>query len=280
MTGILNWKTESGKTNWYLVLGTGITGFVLSLIFIGLLHPPYDIEAMDTAHKFAGGSLRHLFGTDNFGRDVFSRVLAGGFTTMKIAAGTVAVGLLGGVLIGAVTGYFGGLTDELLMRINDTLFAFPSVLLALVIVSLFGSGTSHVIWALGIAFVPSFARMVRSEFLRYKNSDFIAGAKLQGAGALRIMTHHILPNAAPVLMSSVMIGFNNAVLAEAGLSYLGIGVQPPEPSLGSMLSEAQSYLVSAPLYAAGPGLMIIFMVLGFSLLAEGMSREQLSGAWF
>jgi peptide/nickel transport system permease protein len=228
---------------------------------------------MNTSEKFAGFSLLHILGTDNFGRDVFSRVIVGAFTTLKIAAGTVAIGLLGGLVIGAAAGYFGGAADAVLMRINDTLFAFPSVLLALVIVSLFGSGTYNVIWALGIAFIPSFARMVRSEFLRYRESDFIAGARLQGAGSMRIMAVHIFPNTLPVLLSSVLIGFNNAVLAEAGLSYLGIGVQPPEPSLGRMLSEAQSYLMTAPLYAFGPGVMIILMVLGFSLLGEGVSKR-------
>ncbi len=265
-------KNNPGKYNITLLAGTIITGSVLLLLLIGVFHTPYDTEAMDTANKFAGFSIRHLMGTDNFGRDVFSRVIRGGQTTLKIAMGTVLIGLLGGTVIGAVTGYFGGLVDEILMRINDTIFAFPSVLLALVIVSLFGSGTIHVIWALGIAFIPSFARMVRSEFLRYRDSDFISVARMQGAKSVRIMFLHIFPNTLPVLLSAVMIGFNNAVLAEAGLSYLGIGVQPPEPSLGRMLSEAQSYLATAPLMSAGPGLMIILMVLGFSLLGDGISE--------
>ncbi|MCI2049690.1 MAG: ABC transporter permease [Lachnospiraceae bacterium] len=268
-----SFHAKDGKKNSYLTAGTVITILVLALILLGIVHAPYDTEAMNTSEKFAGFSLLHILGTDNFGRDVFSRVIVGAFTTLKIAAGTVAIGLLGGLVIGAAAGYFGGAADAVLMRINDTLFAFPSVLLALVIVSLFGSGTYNVIWALGIAFIPSFARMVRSEFLRYRESDFIAGARLQGAGSMRIMAVHIFPNTLPVLLSSVLIGFNNAVLAEAGLSYLGIGVQPPEPSLGRMLSEAQSYLMTAPLYAFGPGVMIILMVLGFSLLGEGVSKR-------
>lgn len=280
MAKLFQWKNEDGSVNWYLVTGCAVTGIVLALILLGKLFPLYDIEAMNTSDKLAGFSPAHPFGTDNFGRDVAQRVLSGGFTTFKIAVGTVAIGLAGGAVIGAVTGYFGGVADEVLMRINDTMFAFPSVLLALIIVSLFGSGTMRVIWALGIAFIPSFARMVRSEFLRSKACDYVAAARLQGAGPLRIMTRQILPNTLPVLLSSVMIGFNNAVLAEAGLSYLGIGVQPPEPSLGSMLSESQSYLASAPLYAVGPGLMLVLMVLGFSLIAEGMSRGRLIGSWF
>jgi len=131
-----------------------------------------------------------------------------------------------------------------------------------------------VIIALGIAFIPSFARIVRSEFIRCRNMDYVKSAKLSGASDLRIMFVHILPNTLTVLLSAVMIGFNNAVLSEAGMSYLGIGVQPPQPSLGYMLSEAQTYLFSSPGYAIFPGLVIILMVLGFSLLAEGLKEEK------
>ena len=134
----------------------------------------------------------------------------------------------------------------------------------------FGTGKYNVVFALGIAFIPSFARIVRGEFIKYRDMDYVKSARLAGVGNLRIMFVHILPNTLTVLVSSIMIGFNNAVLAEAGMSYLGIGVQPPNASLGSMLSEAQSYLFSAPNYAIFPGVMIILLVLGFSLLAEGI----------
>ncbi len=160
------------------------------------------------------------------------------------------------------------------MRINDVLFAFPSILLALVFVTLLGGGTWNVIIALGIAFIPSFARIVRGEFIRCKNMDYVRSAKLAGAGDLRIMFVHILPNTVPVLLSAIMIGFNNAVLAEAGMSYLGIGVQPPQSSLGRMLSEAQTYLFSAPGFALFPGIFLIMLVLGFSLLGEGLKDRE------
>ena len=141
------------------------------------------------------------------------------------------------------------------------------------IISLLGPSSFNVTIALGIAFIPSFARIVRSEYKKQAALDYVQSAKLMGAGDMRIIFVHILPNILPVLMSSVMIGFNNAVLAEAGLSYLGIGVQPPNASLGRMLSEAQSYIFTAPWYALFPGLMIIIMVLGFSLLSEGISEN-------
>ena len=192
--------------------------------------------------------------------------------TLLIACGTVFIGVFLGTILGAAAGYFGGLLDEFLMRINDAVFAFPSILLALVFISLFGSGKYQVMIALGIAFIPSYARIVRGEFIKYRNMDYIQSARLAGAGNFRIMFVHILPNAFPVLLSSIMIGFNNAVLAEASMSFLGIGVQPPDASLGRMLSEAQTYIFSAPTFALFPGIAIIMMVLGFSLLGEAWKR--------
>ena len=228
---------------------------------------------MDSSSKLAGCSLAHIMGCDNFGRDIFSRVLQGLGNTFLIAVATVTIGVVCGILLGAFTGYFGGWLDEVLMRINDVIFAFPSILLALVFISIFGTGKYNVVFALGIAFIPSFARIVRSEFIKYKDMDYVKSARLAGVSHLRIMFVHILPNTATVLLSSIMIGFNNAVLAEAGMSYLGIGVQPPDASLGSMLSEAQSYLFSAPNFAIFPGLMIILLVLGFSLIADGLKEK-------
>lgn len=260
------------KKNYNLILGCILTGLVVVFVLVGLVYTPYDPEAMDSSLRLTGVSLAHPMGCDNFGRDILSRVMKGSGTTLFVALGTVAIGTVAGTLIGALTGYFGGIADEILMRIIDALFAFPSILLALVFVSLFGSGKYNVMLALGIAFIPSFARIVRSEFIRCKNMDYVKLARLAGAGHLRVMFVHILPNTLSVLVSAVMIGFNNAVLAEAGMSYLGIGVQPPDASLGRMLSEAQTYLFSAPGCALFPGIVIIIMVLGFSLLGEGLKK--------
>lgn len=258
--------------NYNFIIGMILTGFTLVLVIWGVIGTPYDPEAMDVALKFAKPSFSHIMGCDNFGRDIFSRVLVGCGTTLLVAVLTVAIGMLAGVIIGAFCGYFGGVVDEVVMRIMDAMFAFPSILLALVLISLMGPGTANVIVALGIAFIPSFARIVRSEFIRCKNMDYIKSARLCGAGHLRIMFVHILPNTITVLLPSIMIGFNNAVLAEAGMSYLGLGVQPPYASLGRMLSEAQSYIFSAPGYAIFPGVIIILMVLGFSLLSDGLKN--------
>lgn len=256
-----------------LIIGTVIIGLILIFMLVGIIASPYDPDAIDATNKFAGLSWAHPFGCDNFGRDILSRVMEGCFSTFKVAAGTVLIGTFFGIIVGALTGYFGGVLDDILMRFNDAVFAFPSILLALLFISLLGSGTYQVMIALGIAFTPSFARIVRAEFLRNKNMDYVRLSKLMGACDARIMFIHILPNTTSVLLNSIMIGFNNAVLAEASMSFLGIGVQPPDASLGRMLSESQAYLFKAPNLAIFPGVIIVLLVLGFSLLGDGLNRE-------
>ncbi len=250
-------------------LGAAITLAVVLLVIIGLVWMPYEPTAM-SPDRLQGVSAAHLLGTDKMGRDILSRVMYGSRVTLMVALGTMAIGAGFGVLIGAVTGFYGGVADEIVMRIMDGLFAFPNVLLALVFVSILGSSTLNVMWALGIAFVPSFTRVVRSEYIRCKHLDYVKNARLQGAGDARVIFVHILPNITGVLLSNLMIGFNNAVLAEAGLSYLGIGSQPPFASLGQMISEAQEIFFTVPTAVLGPGLVIVAMVLGFSLMGEGL----------
>lgn len=263
---------RANQRDYKFYAGAVITGVILLLILLGIFYTPYDPEAMNAADKFAGVSFRHLMGCDNFGRDIFSRILKGAGTTLFIAMCTVLIGAGAGMVLGAITGYYGGWLDEVLMRFNDAVLAFPSILVALVFISVMGSGKYHVIIALGIVFIPSFARIIRGEFIHYRNLDYVQSAKLMGASDARIMFVHILPNAWPVILSSVIIGFNNAVLAEASMSFLGIGVQPPDASLGRMLSEAQAFLFSAPWYALFPGVLIVLMILGFALLSEGLKR--------
>ena len=259
--------------NRFLEIGAVITIIMVSLIAVGYFWTPYSTTAMDAASKMDAPSLMHIMGTDNFGRDIFSRVLEGAGTTLFIALCTVTIGCSAGIVIGALTGYFGGWPDEILMRICDSITAFPSILLALVLITVLGGGKYNIIWALGILFIPSFARIVRSEFARCKSLNYIKSAHLMGAGNMRIMFRHILPNTFPVLLSAISIGFNNAVLAEASMSYLGLGVQPPDASLGRMLSEAQSYIGKAPWYALSVGLIIVLLILGFSMLGEGIQQS-------
>ncbi len=261
------------KPEYHIVFTVVLLGVLTFLALMGFIHTPYDPDAMNGLEKFAAPDLHHIFGTDHFGRDVFSRVCKGLGTTFFVAVTTVMIGALGGTVIGALTGYFGGILDEIIMRFNDVVASFPSVLLAMVFISILGPGKYNVIFALGIIFIPSYARMVRSEFIKQKNFDYVKSAKLMKAGSFRIMFLHIFPNTTSVFMSSLAIGFNNAVLAEAGMSYLGIGVQPPDASLGRMLSESQAYLFTAPWFAIFPGIVIILMILGFSMLGDILQQK-------
>ncbi|MGN0297757.1 MAG: ABC transporter permease [Lachnospiraceae bacterium] len=253
-------------------IGAALCALMAFLFLMSLVYLPYDPDAMSGSEKFMPPSFAHWMGTDNFGRDIFSRLLRALQNSCRISFFTVMAGGGIGVLIGALTGYFGGFADELLMRINDVITAFPSVLLALVIISLLGTGERNVILALAIVFIPSFARVTRSEFLKYRNKDYVKSAKLAGASPLRIIFFHIFPNVCSTLLTSVLIGLNNAILAEAGMSYLGIGVQPPDASLGCMLSDAQTYLYKAPWYMLFPALTMILLLLGLSLLGD--SRKE------
>ena len=206
---------------------------------MGIFWTPYDPNAMAAGPKLSPPSLAHLMGTDSFGRDIFSRVLKGAGTTYGIALCTVAIGAVCGTMLGAVTGYFGGIVDDVLMRLGDVLTAFPSILLALVVISLLGPGkTGNVILALGLVFIPSFARMARGTYAGLREVNYVKSARLMGASSGRILWRHILPNTWSVLLPALTIGFNNAVLAEASMSYLCIGVTPPDASLGYMLGKS------------------------------------------
>ena len=262
------------KGNGFLAAGLILTCALAALILLGFFWTPYDPNAMAAGPKFAGPSLAHWMGTDNFGRDIFSRVLKGAGTTVGIALAALAIGAVCGCLTGALTGYFGGPADEVLMRLNDALTAFPNILLALVVISLLEPGKKiNVIAALGLVFIPSFARVTRTAFASLRDANYIQSARLMGASSGRILAVHLLPNTLPVLLPALTIGFNNAVLAEASMSFLGIGVTPPDASLGYMLSEAQGMLFSAPWYAAGTGLVIVLLVFSVGLTGEGLRRR-------
>ncbi len=264
------------RKNRNLMLGIIILLVVFIPAVLGMFWTPYDSEAMDSLVKNASPSFSHLLGTDNFGRDILSRIMEGAATTFIVGVCTVIIGAVFGTLIGAVTGYYGGVVDEILMRLNDGLTSFPSILLALIVVSIAGPGKYNIIIALGIVFIPSFARVIRSEVITKKEQDYVTNARLMGAGDFRIIFLHILPNTRGILLSTITIAFNNAILAEAGLSYLSLGVQPPDASLGRMLSEAQGYMISAPWYALAPGITIMLTVLGIGFISQGLEDNGLA----
>ncbi len=265
---------QPGQTNHFLIGGAILSALMGALILVGFFWTPYGTTEMSGQEKFMPPCLAHPLGTDNFGRDLLSRIMEGAGSTFLIALCVVLIGGIVGTVIGCLTGYFGGMADLILMRICDAITAFPSILLALVLIAVVGMGKYQITLILGILFIPSFARVVRGEVAKQKNLNYVASARLMGAGHMRIIFLHILPNIVQVLLPILTIGFNNAVLSEASMSYLGVGVLPPDASLGRMLSESQTYLGNAPWYALFTGLTIVLMILGMSLLAEGLQQRR------
>lgn len=261
------------KLNGDLKSGAVLGIFIAALSLAGLVWTPYGYNEMDPASRFLPPDAAHLLGTDNFGRDVFSRTLAGGRYTLLVALFTVAGSALLGAALGLVSGYAGGALDELLMRLMDAFSSFPGILLALVMVSLLGNSQGTLVIALLVLFIPGFARITRNGMLEYKGRDFVKAAEIQGVSHGRIIFAHILPNLTPSMLSAAALGLSNAVLAEAAMSYLGLGIQPPVPSWGRMLSESQNFLFNAPWCALAPGLMIMLTVLAFHCLGEGIRRR-------
>lgn len=260
-------KYRKNKT---LCIGFLLVAGLVLMMLVSLLYTPYPPDEMDTAHVFAKPCADHLLGTDNFGRDILSRLMKGSQTAFFVGFGAVSIGFVFGLLLGAPAGYFGGWFDEAVMRLMDAKMAFPGVILALVFLTVFGSGAFNTAVALGIMSIPRFCRVSRSGFMQLKQMEYVRAARSRGASPLRIMVCHILPNISSSLVVTATLGFSGAVLSEAGLSYLGLGIQPPAASWGKMLYEAQSYLMTDPLYAVIPGVMITLMVLGFNLLGDGL----------
>ena len=246
---------------------------LISLLILGGLILPFDYNAMDSQNRFRPPGFPHFCGTDNFGRDVFFRIMVGGRYTLVTALLTVAGSAAIGSALGMLAGFIGGLWDEITMRLMDALSSFPGILLALITVSLLDSGA--LVIALLILFIPSYTRIMRSGTLQYRNKEFILAAKIIGTSRARILFVHILPNLFPSLLSASVLGLSNAILAESTMSYLGLGIQPPEPSWGRMLSESQGFLFNAPWCAIAPGLAIMFSVLAFHYLGEGLRRRNM-----
>ncbi len=254
-----------------------IAAILILAALIGHFWTPYSTTDMDVSLKNAPPSWQHLMGCDNFGRDIFSRVLNGMGTTVLVALLTVGIGLIVGTVLGSLVGYYGGIVDTVLMRICDVILAFPTVLMVLVFIAITGTGKYNIIYALGFLFIPSFVRMSRGEILKLKEMEYIKSAKVMGVSNIKIIFFHIIPNMRSALLTSLVVGFNNAVLAEASMSYLGLGVQPPDASLGRMISEAQNYLFRAPWYPIFPGIVIIIIILTFSMLGEELRDMENAG---
>jgi peptide/nickel transport system permease protein len=257
-----------------LALGMALTGLVVLAALVSLVWTPHSPTAIDVAHKLAPPSAAHLLGTDHFGRDVASMLMVGAQNSILVGIVAVSIGITIGVAAGLLAASRGGWVEEALMRLADFTFAFPAVLSAILITALLGPGALNSIIAIGIFNVPAFARLSRGAARGIWVRDFILAARAAGKGKLRITIEHVLPNIASLLIVQATIQFGVAILAEAGLSYLGLGTQPPNPSWGRMLNEAQTFLFIAPRLAVYPGLAIVLAVLGLNLLGDGL-RDRL-----
>jgi peptide/nickel transport system permease protein len=251
-------------------LGTLLTLALLIVAAVSLVWTPADPLAMSIAARLEAPSTSHPFGTDHYGRDVLARVMAGARTSIAVGVIAVAIGAVAGVLLGIVSGYTGGWPDEIVMRVSDAVQGFPAILAALLFAAVIGPGLAMSMVAIGIAFVPAFARLARGSVLELRSRDFVVAAHALGAGDRRVLFRHILPNTLAPLIVQATTSFPVAILAEAGLAYLGLGTQPPHPSWGSMLKDAQNFLALNPSFALFPGAAIALTVLGLNLLGDGL----------
>jgi len=252
-----------------------VIGIILSFIMlltgvVSLFWTPYSVELLDIPHKLQGTSTAHWLGTDHFGRDVFSMLMVGAWNSMLVSVFAIGFGAGIGVPLGALAAAKRGWVEETVMRFNDFAFAFPALLTAVMLSAVYGPGTINAVLAIGIFNIPVFARITRGSALSIYKREFILAARTSGKGEIRIAMEHILPNIASVLIVQGTIQFALGILAEAGLSYLGLGTQPPMPSWGKMLSESQTMMFFAPQLAILPGLAIVLTVLGLNLLGDGL----------
>ncbi len=250
--------------------GVVITVFVLSMALLSFIWTPYDVTELDIATKLKWPNKQHWLGTDHFGRDVFSMLMVGARNSIAVAIVAVSIGMAIGVPLGAAAAASRGWISDVIMRVSDFVFAFPSLLLAILFTAIFGPSAINAMIAIGIFNIPVFARLAHGGSLALWQREFILSARTSGKGWIHITIEHILPNLLSLLIVQGTIQFSLGILIEAGLSYLGLGTQPPNPSWGKMLSEAQTMMAFAPYLAIFPGLAIVTAVLGLNLLGDGL----------
>ena len=256
------------------LLGTLLLIVVFTAAFIGVVHTPYDPVESDLAMRLKAPSAAHWFGTDEWGRDVFSRVLVGAGVSISIAFATVLLAVLGGVLVGAIAGFFRGWIDQVVTSVMDALLAFPGLFFAMGMIAVFGPSKYGVVLALGLNYLPSVARVVRGSVLSVREREYVDASRVMGNSEIFTMLRHVLPNCvAPVTVLATAL-FGWALLAESSLSFLGLGVPPPAPSWGGMLSDSRNYVANSVWLALAPGFAITIALLGINLFGDAV-RDQL-----
>lgn len=270
-------KVEQLKTTWKRLRKNkaAVVGgiFILLFIVVSIIGPmltTQDPNAVDVLNKLEAPSAEHWFGTDNYGRDIFTRIIHGMELTLRVGFLSVTIGGIIGVIFGIVSGYYGGRVDTIIMRVMDVLLAFPGILLALAIVSVLGGSLQNVIIAVAIFSVPAFARIVRGSTLSVRKLEYIDAVKALGASDFRIIFKHILPNVMSPIIVQATLRIATAVLTASGLSFLGLGAQPPTPEWGAMLSDGRAFMADHPHVILFPGIMIVIVVLAFNIFGDGL----------
>jgi peptide/nickel transport system permease protein len=252
------------------VVGAAVVLLVVLLALFATWVSPYGVNQMDFAATLQGPSWQHWFGTDELGRDMLSRVIYGARASLSVGIGSALLAALLGVTVGLVAGLTGGRTDTILMRVMDVFFAFPAILLALTLVIVLGTDMRNIVIALGVIYMPQFARVTRAATLGVKEEQFVEAATAIGSGTTRVALRHVLPNILSPITVQVSVAVAYAMLAEAGLSFVGLGIQPPEPSWGAMLNSGKTYLEQYPHLTIFPGGCIMLAVFGFNFLGDGL----------
>jgi peptide/nickel transport system permease protein len=260
------------QANPSLLIGGTIVGLIVLAALVSLIWTPYNALAVAPQHALAGPSGAHLLGTDQYGRDVFSRIMAGSRITIYAGVVSVLIAGLVGIPAGLVAAQRGGVTGEIVMRVGDVIYGFPALLAAITLAAAFGASTTVAMIAIGIAYIPVFARVARGSALTVLSSGYVLAARAYGRRPLAILRRHVLPNVASVLIVQASLLFSVAILAETALDFLGLGTPPPTASWGEMIGEAQKYLYEDPWLGVWPGIAIFLAVLGFNLLGDGLRQ--------
>ena len=259
------WRSRSG------LAGLVITGLAVILALLAALGlTPYEPTGQDPTVRFQEPTAAYPLGTDQFGRDVLSRIMAGMVSSLMVAASSVAIAATVGTFIGLVAGFFGAWVDRSIMRVNDVLFAFPAILLALAIVSALGSGWRNTALAIGIVFIPLFVRVARGPVLALRDVDYVQAARVLGFSRVRILLRHLLPNIASAVIVQVALALSWAIITESSLSFLGLGTQPPMPSLGLMVSDGRNLVGQGAWLLIAPSVAIVVVVVGLNLLGDAL----------
>ncbi|WP_296617282.1 ABC transporter permease [Sphingomonas sp.] len=262
------------KRSVHALLGFGLVGALLGVVLLGLVWLPYDPLAIDLDHTLAAPSLAHWLGTDEFGRDVASRAMLGARISLLIAVQTVAISVVIGTALGLVVGFLRGWTERVIMTFSDALLAFPGILLALALIAVIGSSRHSIVIALAIAYLPATIRVVRGSVISIREREYVEASRVAGDSALYTMWRIVLPNALPPILVLATSLFGWVILSESALSFLGVGVPPPLPTWGNMLSSARPYMYAASWLSIAPGLCIVATLLGINMLGDAL-RDRL-----